>query len=283
MLSRMPAVSRNVDQPRQMPVGVVEHAGKRRLQPREQRAARRRECSAHGLHAVIARRHSGVRRHDAHRLLPRQPPLALDVPAMRRTSRRIFDDQVGRRLMRRMAGAERQPGQPRHIGPVGDVIGDEADRLVDQVRGQMIAVGVGAGRIDMGVVAHQLRRVLVGLGIHEAVEAVEAAAERPAVERPGGAALGQRRDVPLADHVVAIAVRPQHFRQRAGLVARSCRDSRDSRCRNWRGSRRRPNGGCARSAAPRGWSSTSRWCGSRCSAAPPAASRSMVGVSIGEP
>ena len=70
----------------------------------------------------------------------------------------------------------------------------------------------------MRVVRNQLRRELVGLGIEEAVEAVKAAAERPAVERPGGAAFGQRRDVPFADHVVAVAVRPQHFRQRPRLA-----------------------------------------------------------------
>ena len=170
-----------------------------------------------GLHAVIARRHLRVRRHQPHRLLPRQPLLALDIPAMGE-HRVIALDDIGGRLMRRVAGAERDPGQPRQIGPVGDVVGDEADRLIDQIRGQVIAVGVGAGRIDMGVVGHELRRVLVGLGVEEAVEAVEAAAERPAVERPGGAALGQRRDMPLADHVIAVGVRAQHLGERAGLA-----------------------------------------------------------------
>ena len=43
----------------------------------------------------------------------------------------------------------------------------------------------------------QLGRELVGLGIEEAVEPVKAAAERPAVERSGRAAFGQRRDMPL--------------------------------------------------------------------------------------
>ena len=62
-----------------------------------------------------------------------------------------------------------------------------ADRLVDQIGRQVIAGGEVAGRIDRRVVAHQLGRVLVGLGIQEAIEAVEAAAERPAVERAGGA------------------------------------------------------------------------------------------------
>ena len=211
-----PGLVEKPDQPRQMPVGMIEHAGKCRLQPREH-ASFVRAVLVPRLHAVIARGHSGFRRHDPHRLLPRHALLALDVPAMREHLVVALDDIDGR-LMRRVAGAERDPGQPRQIGPVGGVIGDEADRLVDQIRGQVIAVGVGAGRIDVGVVGDQFRRELVGLGIEEAVEAVEAAAQRPAVERPGGAAFGQRRDMPFADHVVAIAVRPQHLRQRARLA-----------------------------------------------------------------
>ncbi len=209
-------LSRKRDQPRQMPVGMVEHAGKRRLQPREQ-ALLVGAVLVPRLHAVVARRHPGLVRHDPHRLLARQPLLALDIPAVREHLV-VAPDDIGGRLMRRVTGAERDPGQPRQIGPVGDVIGDEADRLVDQIRGQMIAVGIGAGRIDMGVVGDQLRRELVGLGVEKAVEAVKAAAERPAVERPGGAAFGQRRDMPFADHVVAIGVRLQHFRQRSRLA-----------------------------------------------------------------
>ena len=82
----------------------------------------------------------------------------------------------------------------------------------------MIAVRIDPGRIDMGVVGNQFRRELIGLGIEEAIEAIKATAERPSVERPGRAAFGQRRDMPFADHVVAIAVRPQHFRQRPCLA-----------------------------------------------------------------
>ena len=204
------------DQPRQMPVGVVEHAGIGGLQPREQPLLVI-AVLVPGFDAVIARRHPGFRRHDSQRLLARQPLFALDVPAVCEHLV-VWLDDVGGGLVRRMAGAERDPGQPGQIGPVGDVIGDEADRLVDQVRRQMIATGIAAERIDVGVVRHQLRRVLVGLGVEKAVEAVEAAAERPAVERPGGAAFGQRRHMPFADHVVAIGMRPQHFGERSGLA-----------------------------------------------------------------
>ena len=130
------------DQPRQMLVGMVEHAGEGRLQPRED-APFVGAVLVPRLHAVIARGQPGFRRHDPHRLLPRHPLLALDVPAMGE-HRVIALDDVRRRLVRRVAGAERDPGQPRDIGPVGGVVGDEADRLVDQVGRQVIAVRIGA-------------------------------------------------------------------------------------------------------------------------------------------
>ena len=98
------------------------------------------------------------------------------------------------------------------------MVGEIADRLVDQVGCQVIARREGAGRFDRRVVAHQFRRVLVGLGIHEAVIAIEAAAKRPTVERAGRARLGKRRHVPLAQHVVAIAVRSQHLGDGAGFL-----------------------------------------------------------------
>src|SRR6516165_10770035 len=97
----------------------------------------------------------------------------------------------------------------------------------------------------MRVVANKLRRILIGLGIKEAIETIESAPERPAVERPGGAAFDERGHVPFADHVIAIGMCAQHLRQSPGL-ARSCRDSRDSRSRNWQGTRRRRNEDCAR-------------------------------------
>ena len=117
-----------------------------------------------------------------------------------------------------MAGAQRHPGEPRDLGPVAGMVGEIADRLVDQVGRQVIARRERAGRLDRRVVAHQFGRVLVGLGIHEAVVAIEAAAERPAVERAGRARLGERRHVPLAQHVVAIAVRAQHLGDGARLL-----------------------------------------------------------------
>ena len=204
------------DQPRQMPVGVVEHAGERRLQAGED-APLVGAVLVPGFDAVVARGHLGFRRNDPQCLLPRHPPLALDVPAVREHLVIALDD-IGGRLMRRVAGAEGDPGQPGQIRAIGDVVADEADRLVDQVRGQVIAVGKRPGRIDMGVVRYQFRRELIGLGVEETIEAVKAAPQRPAVERPGRTAFGQGRDMPFADHVVAIGMGFQHFRQRSGLA-----------------------------------------------------------------
>jgi hypothetical protein len=68
------------------------------------------------------------------------------------------------------------------------------------------------------VVGDELRGVLIGLGVEKSVEALEAAPKRPAVERPGGAALGQRRHVPFAHHVIAIGVGAQHFGKRPRLA-----------------------------------------------------------------
>src|ERR1700753_1781967 len=81
----------------------------------------------------------------------------------------------------------------------------------------MIAGGVAAGRIDVGVVGYELRRILGGFGVKEAVEAIKPAAERPAVERSGRAALGPRRDVPFPDHVIPGGMSSEHLGERACL------------------------------------------------------------------
>ena len=95
---------------------------------------------------------------------------------------------------------------------------DPLDRLVDEIRSQVIAGGEGARRIDRRVVAHQFRRELVGLGIHEAIEAVKAAPQGPAVKGATVAGLGQGRRMPLAHHIGAIALGSQDLGQGPGLL-----------------------------------------------------------------
>jgi hypothetical protein len=77
-----------------------------------------------GSYAVIAGRPFGVRWYQLHGLLPRKALRALDVPAMGELGV-IASDDVAWRLVRRVAGAEREPGQPGQIGTVGDMVADK--------------------------------------------------------------------------------------------------------------------------------------------------------------
>ena len=95
--------------------------------------------------------------------------------------------------------------------------GEKPDRLVDQVGGQVVAVLEPAGRVDRRIVAHQLGRILVGLGVEKSVKPVEPAAQGPTVKRPARAGFDRRRHMPFAEHVVPVAVGPQHFGERRGL------------------------------------------------------------------
>ena len=95
--------------------------------------------------------------------------------------------------------------------------GQEADRLIDEVGCQVVAAFEASGCIDARIVEYELRRILVGFRIHEAVEAIEAASQWPAVERTRSAGFGQGRDVPFAQHVIAVGMRSQHLGERSGL------------------------------------------------------------------
>ncbi len=69
------------------------------------------------------------------------------------------------------------------------------------------------------VVADEFGVELVGLALEEAVEPVEAAGERPLVERAGGRALFHRGEVPLADAERGVALLAQHLGNGGGVVA----------------------------------------------------------------
>ena len=205
-----------VHQPADLRIGVLEHRGIGCLQAGEQ-APLIHAVLGPGLDHVVARRQLGAFGHQAQCLLALQALLALHVPAVGE-QRVVLQDQLTRGLVRRVAGTQRQPLQPRGTRCIGLLLGQVADGLVDQVLAEVVAGLVRAGRVDGRVVAHQFGRVLVGLGVHEAVEAVEAAAQRPAVVGAARARLRQRRHVPLAQHRGAPAVRAQHLGDGAGLL-----------------------------------------------------------------
>ncbi len=96
-------------------------------------------------------------------------------------------------------------------------VGDKADGLVHQVLGEVVALLRRLGRLHLVVVVDQLRIVLVGLAAQEAIEALKAAAQRPAVVGSGGRDLVGRGQVPLADGVGVVALLQQHLGQKAVL------------------------------------------------------------------
>jgi hypothetical protein len=64
-------------------------------------------------------------------------------------------------------------------------VGDELDRLVHQVLGQVIPLLRGGRRLHLVVAIHQVRVPLAGVTTEEPVEPLELAAQRPAVKWPG--------------------------------------------------------------------------------------------------
>jgi len=64
-------------------------------------------------------------------------------------------------------------------------VGNEADCLIRQVCGQMVAFFRRLLRLDLMVVVDQVRIILMRVAAHKSVEPLEAAAKRPAVVRAG--------------------------------------------------------------------------------------------------
>ena len=92
-------------------------------------------------------------------------------------------------------------------------VGDERDGLVDQVLAQVVALLGLLRRLDRVVVVHEVRIPLARVATEEAVEALEAPAQRPAVVRACSGLLVARRQVPLPDHERAVALLDQDLRQ----------------------------------------------------------------------
>ena len=153
-----------------------------------------------------------IGRHHAQFLLPGQHPLPVGVPPVVE----LPGVPVGPLLRHMMRGVHRAGAEMQVERLVrGDLlgVGDELDRLVGQVLGQVIALLRGARRLDLVVVVDQVRVPLAGVPAEEPVEPLEPAAQRPAVERPGAGLELRGQQVVLADHVGAVAMGQQHLGQ----------------------------------------------------------------------
>ena len=191
-----------VDEATDLHVGVVEERGEGLLQPGGQPLLVLGQLVPR-LDAGVARRQLGALGDHAELELAAEPPLAHHVPALVEATP-VLGQVLRRRLVGCVGGTEGQVGEEGPVGPDALAVGDHAQRLVDQVLGQVVPVAGTvpsrvARRVDRVVVGHQLGVELVGLALEEPVEAVEAPGQWPLVERAGGRALLHRREVPLAD------------------------------------------------------------------------------------
>ena len=154
--------------------------------------------------AVRPRRELGVRRDHAEPFLVREDLLAHLVPAHVELALELVDPLLGR-LMRRVGAAGNVVEEERLVGRRCVELVEVLDGVVRHA-GDHVVVGLFAPRKDRRGVAEQERRPLIGLAAHEAVEVVEAHAERPLIEWPGLAVLERRRVVVLAEPRGGVAV-----------------------------------------------------------------------------
>ena len=167
-------------------------------------------------HIGIMTREFGTLRHDAQLFLPGEDLLAVGIPAVVERAFVLVRPLPGH-VMRRVHGTGAEVQVKRFVG--GDLlgIGDELNGLVGQVLGQVVALFRGFRRLDLVVVVHQVGVVLVGVAAQEAIVALEAASQRPAVVGTSGGLQVGGNQVILADHVGVVALCQQHLREEAVL------------------------------------------------------------------
>ncbi len=122
-----------------------------------------------------------------------------------------------RHVMRRVHGPGAEVHEERLVGRHLLGVGDEADGLVDEILRQMVSFLGRLFGLDTMIVIDQLRVILVRLAAQEAVVALEAATQRPAIIRTRRRDLVGRCQVPLADRIRVVAVLQQHLREKTVL------------------------------------------------------------------
>ena len=135
-------------------------------------------------HVRVVARQLGVGGQDAQLLLAGEHLLAIGVPAVVELAG-VLVGPLLRHVVRRVRRPEAQMQVERLVGVDLAEVGDELDRLVDEILGEVIALLGRLRRLDRVVVVHEFRIPLARVAAEEPVEALEAAAQRPAVVRPG--------------------------------------------------------------------------------------------------
>ncbi len=204
-----------VDQPPDLGVGMLDEAGEDLHQPLLERPLALRDRVPR-RHRRVPRRQLGPRRDHPHLQLPLVGPLAIGIPAAGELALVLLRPLL-EHVVRPVHAARRPVHEERLVRVEGAPVVEPRQRLVHQIRGQVIA-RVVVRRLDRVVVLGQPRLVLRGLAAEEAVEILEAVAVRPAVLRPDRRRLGHRRVVPLAEGRGMVAVLLQHLGDRRRVL-----------------------------------------------------------------
>ena len=167
-------------------------------------------------HAVRPRGQLRVRRNDAEALLVGEDPLALLVPAVVELALELLDPFLGR-VVRRVRRAGRVVDEERLVRGDGVQAMHVVDRLVGH-RGDEVPARVAFVGGDQRRVLREVRLPLVRVAAEEAVEVLEAHADRPLVERPGLGVHPARDVVVLAEPGGAVAVVSQNCADRRGVL-----------------------------------------------------------------
>src|SRR6516165_4460372 len=123
----------------------------------------------------------------------------------------------------------------------------------------MISLLRRLGGLDLTVVANEIGIILAGVGADEAVIAIEAAPERPAVKGSGSAYLLGRRQMPFPESKCIIALPKQNLGQKS-ILERNGTIGTGITCRALSDARHCIGMICARSGCRNVTASTARWC-----------------------
>src|SRR5215813_6325843 len=122
----------------------------------------------------IVARELSLSRDDSKLLLPREGPFAQLVPTVVKFAL-VLVGPFPRHVMRRVSSARAEIHEEGLVGSDLFGVGDEADRLVHQIFGQVITLFGGLLRLHSMIVRNQFGIILVGLAAEKTVEALEAA------------------------------------------------------------------------------------------------------------
>src|SRR5262249_48081559 len=96
-------------------------------------------------------------------------------------------------------------------------VGDHRLGLGDEIRRQVIALFRGLWSLDLHIVTHQLRVVLVRVAAKKTIIAFKSPTQWPAIIGAGGPGLLGRRQMPFAERISVVAILLQDLGKKAVL------------------------------------------------------------------